>query len=170
MTTEKKCIHRVGMKGHGKPWCLLHSREADCVECHGVAKGIDKATKLKNLLRSYGGTMQRWNQLNLMLQLEAARHNFENIDNYLMGRPGVQRVHDKYIIDTEKWVSLFTEMELAYHNNQLVRIIEINGPAVKIKIQDRNSKNYLDVWEWELEKRNVARWVRKQWRKLWHKA
>lgn len=37
----KKCIHKMNMKGHDDPWCVLFRKTADCDLCYGVGVGTD---------------------------------------------------------------------------------------------------------------------------------
>lgn len=48
MSDEKKCIHRMNMKGHGDPWCTLFRKTADCDLCYGVGSGTNH-TLIKSL-------------------------------------------------------------------------------------------------------------------------
>jgi len=168
--TEKKCAHKINMKGHGDPWCVLFRKVANCELCFGVGAGTNHrkikvlgdlhvgSDKRERYMKIYGGTS------------EPARLNYNNMVQKLIGRPGVTLLHDEFIIDPEEWVSPFTEGELVTYNDQLARVIKIVGPVVKIRLQRRDYPKHLDVMDWDIKKRSVKKWVKKQLRKLWHKV
>jgi hypothetical protein len=183
---EKKCAHKVNMKGHGKPWCVLFRKEANCSDCFGVGQGT-KHEKIKRLynddnkyrchraghrrqqLQIIEGILPE-NKLAAIMQSQKAFLSQKEMVAKLIGRPGVTLLHDEFIVDEEEWVSPFTEGELVLYNDQLARVVKITGPVVKIKLQSRYPTNHLDVMDWEIEKRSFRKWVKKQWRKLRRKV
>jgi len=163
---KKKCVHKLNMKGHGKPWCVLFRREASCNSCFGV----ERIRGLYNKTNPWRHLANTINTISYREQVQAALRSQEELCKKLVGRPGVTLLHDEFLIDSKEWVSSYTEGELVTHNNQLARVIKITGPVVKIKLQRRGAANPLDVMEWDLKKWSPWRLVKKKVRRLWHKV
>lgn len=165
MNRKDKCVHYMDTKGHGKPWCNMHRREADCDDCKvGI---ITRCTPFSNVgvsadaaygrqvVHNRSESMRRWVD-GCWPQLIADADYMA-----LEKRAGVTKVHDDFLVDLEKWVDLYEVGELVRHKGKLARVMKVTGPLVTLKYRART----YTVMDWEIEKTGPINWIKKMWRK-----
>jgi hypothetical protein len=95
-----------------------------------------------------------------------AADEFARVEKELLSRPGVSKVHNEYIIDSEEFVPKYKVGRVLRHDGQPVRVVDVAGCSVEIQPLVGNNRTVMD---WELELLYQPHWIVRayQWVKKW---